>query len=814
MALHRLDTLVHDVRYGFRQLGRNPVFTAVAILTLALGIGANTAIFSVVDGILFRPLPFPEPNELVNVWTDVSERGGPSDEWLSYANYYSLKTESNTLDALSEWGGWRPTLTGEGDAEQLSGALVGPDMFRRVLRVEPQLGRSFTDDDAEPGAPGTAILSYGFWQRGFGGDPEAVGRTILLDGQGTEIVGVMPPRFRPPFYPDADIWAVPQVPLGARTEGRGNFGWRAVGRLAEGVTLADADAELRVLGASLEEQYPASNVDMTFDAVALRDDLVAEARTGLLVLLAAVGFVLLVACVNVANLLLARAAARRNELAVRSALGAGARRIAGQLLTESGILAVAGGLAGVLAAIWGTDLLVALAPPGTPRIDDVAMDGRVLAVTGAVTLVAGAVFGLVPALRAARADAASTLREGGRGGGGGRRAGRTRAVLVVGQVALALVLLVGAGLLARSFNNLRTQDLGFDPDHVLTMRVNLPGSQYDDGDALRNFYDALHDRLAAIPGVQRVAFTSTVPLTGFDADADFNVEGQPIPEPGVPQAAWIRRVTPGYFATMGIRLVQGRGFTPDDDENAGRVLIINESFARRYFTNTNPVGQRINFGDPADPTWRTIVGVARDVRNFGIREDSRVAAYAPYAQVPAGFIFPVLRTSVPPRSVVPAARRALASLDETLAAGGVNTMESLVDDAIASDRFVASLLSLFAALGLVLAVVGLYGVVAYSVGRRLPEMGIRMALGAAGADITRMVVRQAMILVGLGIGAGLLAAGLLARFVQSLLFGVSALDPLTFVGVAAVLGLAGVLAAAAPALRAARVDPVRVLNAE
>ncbi len=810
----RLDTFLHDIRYGFRQLGRNPVFTGVAILTLALGIGANTAIFSVVDGILFRPLPFPESDELVNVWTDVSARGGPTDEWLSYANFWSIKTESSTLEAVSEWGGWRPTLTGDGEAEQLSGALVGPDMFRRVLRVEPELGRSFTDDDAQPGAPGTAILSHGFWQRAFGGDPAVVGRTVMLNGQATEIVGVMPARFRPPFYPDAEIWAVPQVPPAAKTEGRGNFGWRAVARMAPGATLADADAELRVLGTSLQEQYPASNVDMTFDAVALRDDLVAGARTGLLVLLAAVGFVLLVACVNVANLLLARAAARRGELAVRSALGAGARRIVGQLLTEAGILAAAGGLAGVVVAIWGTDLLVALAPPGTPRIDEVAVDGRVLAVTAAVTLLAGALFGLVPAIRAARADAASTLREGGRGGGEGRRAGRTRAVLVVGQVALALVLLVGAGLLVRSFNNLRTHDLGFDPDHVLTMQVNLPGDRYGTGDALRAFYATLHDQLAAIPGVQSVAFTSTVPLTGFDGDVDFNIEGEPIPEPGVPQAAWIRRVTPGYFETMRIPIVQGRAFTPEDGPDAARVVIINESFAARYFTDRNPVGQRINFGSPSDPTWRTIVGVAKDIKNFGIRADSRVAAYGPYAQVPAGYVFPVLRTSVPPETVVPAARRALAGIDETLAAGRVETMESLVDDAIASDRFVATLLSLFAALGLVLAVVGLYGVVAYSVGRRLPEMGVRMALGANGTDITRMVVRQAMILVGVGIGAGIVVAGVLSRFVEGLLFGVSALDPLTFAAVALALALAGAAAATLPAVRAARVDPVRVLNAE
>lgn len=810
----RLDTVTHDLRYGLRQLVRNPVFTAVAVLTLALGIGANTAIFSVVDGILFRPLPFPESEELVNVWTDVSERGGPDDEWLSYANYWSLKTQSETLEALAEWGGWRPTLTGDGEAEQLRGALVGPAMFSDVLRIEPRLGRTFRAEDAEPEAPGTTMLSHGFWQRAYGGDPGIVGQTIRLNGAATEVIGVMPPRFRPPFYPDAEVWAVPQVPRAARQEGRGNYSWRAVGRLAEGVTLAEADAELRVLGSRLEAQYPGSNVDMSFDAVAVHDDLVGGARTGLLVLLGAVAFVLLVACVNVANLLLARAAARQEELAVRSALGAGRGRLVRQLLTESGILAVVGGLVGVVVAVWGTELLVALAPPGTPRIDEVGVDGRVLAVTALVTVAAGGLFGLVPAIRAADQDAYSALREGGRGSGPGRRAGRTRAALVVGQVALALVLLVGAGLMVRSFANLRTHDLGFRPENVLTMQINLPGDQYRDGDARRGFYDALESRLRSLPGVERAALAGTVPLAGFDGDAGFNIEGRPVPGPEQPQAAWIREVTPGYFETMGIQLVAGRPFTEADDEDGALVVVINETFAERHFPGENPVGKRIDFGDRTNVNWREIVGVARDVKNFGIREDSRVVTYLPYDQVTRPYAFPVLRTAVPPATVVPAVRRALAEIDETLAAGRITTMTELVDDAIAADRFVATLLSLFAGLALVLAVVGLYGVVAYGVGRRLPELGIRMALGAAAREITWMVVRQAMVLVAVGVAVGLVAAGVLTRLVEGLLFGVPALDPVTFVAVAAILALAGIAAAGVPALRAGRIDLVKVLNAE
>jgi predicted permease len=809
-----LERLGRDIRFGFRQLIRNPVFSFVAILTLALGIGANTAIFSVVDGILFRPLPLPEPGRLVNVWTDVSERGGPADEWLSWANYRSLEEEATSLASLGAWGGFRPTLTGDGPAEQLQGAVVSPGMFSEVLQVAPSLGRTFRESDDRPGAPGVAILSHGFWQRAFGGRADIVGERVRLSGESVEIIGVMPDRFRPPFFPSAELWTVPRLDPAVQEARRGDYSWRAVGRLSGDASLATADSELRVLGDRLEARYPESNTDMSFQAVALRDDMVRSARTGLLVLLGAVGFVLLVACVNVANLLLSRAASRQEELTVRAALGAGRGRLVTQLLAEALLLAVVGGAAGIAVAYWGTDLLVSLAPAGTPRIDEVAVDGRILMVTALVTVLAGLTSGLVPALRAGAREAGDVIRSAGRGRIQGRGTTRLRGVLVVGQVALALVLLVGAGLLVRSFGNLRTFDLGFRPQDVVTMQVNLPGDEYGSGDALRAFYGDLESRLGAIPGVVSVAFTSTVPLTGFDGDVSFNIEGEPIPGPGISQATWFRRVTPAYFETMGIDIVGGRGFERTDDQNAVRVLVINESFAARYFEGRNPVGERINLGSPDDPTWREIVGVARDIRNFGIREESRVAAYAPYAQVPAGFVFPVLRTSIPAERVVPAARSALAEIDPNLAAGSISTMEEIVGNALAPDRFVASLLSLFAGVALVLAVVGLYGVVAYGVGRRLPEMGVRLAVGASNTEITAMVVRQSMTLVAVGIGAGLVAAAVLTRFVEGLLFGVSPLDPATYLLVAAALAVAGGAAAAVPAVRAGRVDPVRVLSAD
>ncbi len=746
--------------------------------------------------------------------TDVSERGEPSDEWLSYANFHDLREETAGLEALAAWGGWRGTLTGEGAAEQVPGGAVTHDMFSGVLRVEPALGRDFRPADDVPGAEGRVILSHGFWQRALGGDPDVIGRTLRMSGEAWEVIGVMPAAFLPPFAPDAQLWVPLRTDMSEEAPRRGGYYLRAIGRRAPGTSVAALDAELRVVGARLQESYPRSNVAMTFDAIPLRDDVVAEARTGLLVLLAAVAFVLLVACVNVANLLLARSAARREELAVRSALGAPRGRIVRQMLTEAGLLALVGGFLGVIVAIWGTDLLVALAPDGTPRLAEVGVDGRVLAVTAIVTLLAGALFGLVPAIRAGREDAVTALREGGRGGSGARGAARARSTLVVAQVAVALALLIGAGLLVQSFQNLRTTDLGFQPAGVLAMQLNLPGEQYETGDQRRAFYDELEARLGAIPGVASVALTSTLPLTGFDSDVSFNIEGAPIPEPGQPQATWFRRVTPGYLETMGIRLIDGRPFAPADNADATPVLIINQTFAGRYFPGEDPIGRRINMGNPGDPTWREIVGVAADIRNFGIREESRVATYSPCAQTTAGYVSPVLRTTVPPASIVPAVRRAIAELDETLAAGEITTMDELVLAALAPDRFIAMLLSLFAGLALVLAVVGLYGVVSYGVGRRLPEFGVRLALGAAGRDVAVMILRQSLVLVAIGLGVGLAAAVALTRLLGGLLFGVPALDAATFAGVTLLLLAAGAAAAAIPAFRAARLDPVRVLTRE
>lgn len=809
-----LTRLRGDVRFALRQLWKSPGFASVALVTLALGIGASTAIFSVVDGILFKPLPYSNPDRLVDLWSDVTRRGGPEDEWLSWSNFADLRDQVQSLDALAAWGGTSPVLTGRGDARQLGAAQVSDGMFSDVLTAEPALGRLFVGADHAPGGPAVALVSHALWRDTLGSVPDAVGATLVLNDIPTTVIGVMPEGFRPPFAPNAELWLPTQVDEVAVQNRRGNFSWRAIGRLVPSASLDSAAAELSAVGVRLEREYPESNTGMGFRFVPLHDDLVADARTGLLTLLGAVAFVLLVACVNVANLLLARATSRRAELAVRTALGAGRRRIVAQLLTESLILAALGGLAGSALSFLGTDLLVSIAPPNTPRLAEVSVDGRALAVAAAVTLLCGLVFGLAPALQGARNGPAGALREGGWSRAPGRSGVLLRNTLVAGQVALALVLLVGAGLLMRSFVNLRTTDLGFQPHGVITMRINLPASRYPDADARLPFYKTLHERLAALPGARSVAFTSTVPLTGFDGDVDFVVEGRPLPAPGDETPAWFRRVTPGYFETMGISVLEGRSFDSRDHATAPRVVIVNETLARRQFPGETAVGKRIDVNGPQSPVWREIVGVAADIRNFGIRADSRMAMYAPFEQAPTSVVFPVLRTELPPETIVPSVRGVIAEIDANLAVAEILTMDEIVAASIAQDRTVTTLLSVFAGVGLLLALVGLYGVVSYGVNARRRELGIRIALGAGAWDIRGIVVGRSLGLVGIGMVLGLIGAAAVTRLMQKLLFGVGAADPMTFAGVALVLGAAAVVASLVPATRATRVDPALVLKAD
>jgi len=809
------DRVRQDAHYAVRQVRRNVGFTAVTVLTLALGIGATTAIFSVVDGILFRPLPFPESNELVAVWTDLSRLGGPPDEWMNYDRYTALAEGATTLEAVGAWGSGSPTVTGVGDPEQLTAGYVTHATLSEVLQVSPQVGRSFSVGDDLPGAPATVLLSDGFWNRAFGADPSVTGRTLTLNGEPFTIIGVLPPGFVAPFLAGADVWMTLREDPADPSCPRGNACLMVLARLADGVTLEAARAEADAIAAQLGADYPQTDADQGILLRPLREDVVGDARTGLLVLLGGVGFVLLIACVNVANLLLSRATSRSSELAVRSALGAGRGRLTEQLLTESALLALLGGGAGLLIAYFGTELLVSIAPSDTPRIEGIAVNGRVLAFATVATVAAGLLFGVVPALRAARGEVDGGLREAGRGGsgGGGTRGIRARGALVSGQVALALMLLVGAGLLVRSLQNLRGADLGFEPEGVLTLRVGLPSSRYPDADALRSFVRSLEERLGAIPGVEAQGATSWLPFTGAGTDFGFTLEGEDLP-PGQAHAAWIRRITPGYADAIGLRLTAGRWLTSADDERAQNVVLINETFVERHFADQSPIGRRLNFGSRDEPSWWEIVGVVADARYFSIRDGGRVGLYFSYPQAPSRSLRVALRTSRDPSALAVAVRATAEELDPSLAVADIQPMDDVVADALGPERFVTLLLGLFAGLALLLSVVGLYGVVSYGVSQRLREMGVRLAMGAEAGDIRGLVLGQSIKLVVFGLVLGTAGSLLVTRLMASLLFGVSATDPWTYGSVAIVLAAVAVLAGAIPAARAARVDPIRVLRAE
>ncbi len=806
-----MSTLVPNLRYAFRTLWRAPGFTLVVVSTLALGIGANTAIFSVVDGVLLERLPFDEPDRLVTVWQDVTKRGGPVREWFNYPMYEDLRDEPGLMEATGIWNGWNPTLTGIGEAEALQAGEVSYEMFSRVLRVMPSLGRTFIPADDVDGATAVVLLSHGMWQSHFGADPGVVGRSLSLSEVPYTVIGVMPEGFRPPFVPDALLWRG-LGSGGTLSCGRGCYGTRVVARLASGVGLEGARAHASGLASRLEESFPDTNTNVDLAIFGLREDLTRDASRGLLVLLGAVGFVLLIACTNVANLLLARGAARRGEIAVRVALGAGRGSIIGQLLTESLLLAGVGGLLGFTMAVWGTETLVGMAPAGAvPGLDQVSLDGRVLAFTAAVTVATGLLFGLLPAWSASREDVQSAIRAGSRGSGAGAK---LRSGLAVTQIALALVLLVGAGLLMRSFQHLHDAELGFEPAGVITMSMALPGSRYGDDSDRRAFYDALLARLRAVPGVTAAGAVNSLPMAGFDSDASFLVEGEAPPDRGTNQAAWIRPVTDGYFEAMGLAVLEGRSFEMGDDADAESVILINETLAERYFPEGDAVGRRIGFGSPDEPNWRMIVGVANDIRHFGIRNGTRPSIYFPYKQVAFPGMSVVLRSEGDLNALVPYLREAVAGLDPALAATEVQPLQKLVDEALAPDRFIASLLSIFALTAMLLAAVGIYGVISYGVTRRLREMGIRLALGADGWDVQRMVVRGGLALAGGGIALGVVGAMALARVIETLLFEVDATDPVTFLAMAGLLAGVAVLASWLPARRAGRADPVRVLREE
>jgi predicted permease len=812
----RIEDVRRDVAFAGRQVLKSPGFSAIAILTIALAVGATTSIFSVVDGILLRPLPFDEPEELVMVWADWTRRDvvlpDKRREWLSWPSFADFREEVSAVEHISAFQGWQPTLTGvDGGAQQLSGASFSLGMFAGVLRVEPALGRGFLAEEDRPDGPRAVLISDGFWRRAFGADPTILQQTIRLNDLPYQVVGVMPPDFRPPALLGTDAWTPLQLDH-SNGGGRGSVYLRSIGRLSDAGALEVARSQATQLGLRLEEEFPREHRNTGFNVYPLHFDMVQQASSGLWMLLGAVGLVLLVACVNVANLLLARGAGRSTELAVRVALGAGRRRVLSQLMTESLLLAALGGAVGVGLALLGTDVLVRLAPAGTPLLEQVAVDTRILGFAVLVTAATGALFGILPAVRAARTDPGGVLREGGRAGSSARSA-RLRNGLVVGQVALALILLVGSGLLLRSFRNLQAVDLGFDASDVVAMQIQLPRTRYPDATSRQAFFGELEERLTALPGVSAVGSITNLPLAGFDGDTRFNVEGRPLPEPGSEVSVWLRRVTPHYFDAVDLEIVAGRAFTAADDGEAPQVIIVNETLARDHFDG-NAVGRRLNINNPDEPVWREIVGVAKDIKNFGIRAESRNALYLPYAQSSTGFMFTAIETSVGAESVMGTLRGEVAEIDPDIALAQLRPMEDLVSRSLADDRFTTSLLSGFALVALVLAVVGLYGVVSYSVSTRMRELGVRIALGAPGAEIRIRVLRWALGLAGAGIALGSLGAAVGTRLIEGLLFGVAGTDVVTFVTVAALMAVAALLASLVPAVRATRVDPIEVLRAE
>ena len=799
-------TLLQDLRYGLRTLARSPGFTFVAVATLALGIGANTAIFSAVNAVLLRPLPYTHPHELVMVWQDMRARGGPAKEWATPGNVADWKS-SGIFSGLTAVQGWQATITGGGDPEPLVGEQVTFDYFE-VLGVRPALGRTFRASEDVPNAARVVVISDAVWQRRFGGQADALGQRITIGGEAHEIIGVMPAGFRPGVIAAATLWRPRRLDLAKPS--RGAVVLRVIARLKPGTTIEQTAPSATLLASQLAGAHPEWNNGAGISLASLHAEVVGDARQGLLIVLAAVGFVLLMACANIANLLLARATARSREIAVRLALGAGRGRLIRQLLTESLLLSAIGGAAGVVLGAWGIDALLAVAPSGAPRLDGVGVDGRVLVFATGLAIATGVLFGLVPALQASRADVTPSLREGGRGvatpGGYG-----TRRALIVLEIAAAVVLLVAGGLLLRTFTTLQAANLGFTPARVLVAAVNPPRVAYSTREQQIAFYDRLLERVASLPGVETAALSSVVPLGG-DSDMSILVDGKPLPRNDAEtDAVWYRLISPEYFRAMQIPVTRGRTF---EQREAAPAVIVSEPTARRFWNDANPIGRRVRFSSGEAAPWFTVVGVAGEVRMRGPRGESRSEVYLPYWQFPELGTNVILKADGRPEALAAPLRQAVRELDPDLPVSSIEPMTAIVAASIEQPRFLALLVGIFAAAALALAAVGIYGLIAFSVAQRTQEIGVRMALGAGRGDVLRLIVFEGMTLTAVGLAIGAAGAAIVALALQSQLFGVTPLDPMTFA--ATVLTLAGtaIVACFVPAARAARVDPMVALRAE
>jgi putative ABC transport system permease protein len=810
-----MEILLQDLRYAFRLLTKSPVFTGIAILTLALGIGANTAIFSVVNAVLLRPLAFRDASRVILV----AERNNYGVISTSYENYQDWRDQSHSFESLEATRGTTITLTGAGEPERLNARMMTAGIFP-LLGADARLGRTFRAEEDRAGGSPVVLLSYGLWQRRFGGSSEVIGKSMTLDAQPYTIVGVLPSGFE--LLQPADVF-LPFTPWAKTLPDDRNWhpGIFVVGRLKPGVSREQARTEMAGIAKRLEEQYPIYNTGTGADVVGLQEQMVQNIRPALLLLIGAVSFVLLIACGNVANLLLARAAVRGREVAIRTSMGASRWRVVRQLLTESVLISLAGGALGLLLAWSALGPLLRISADSLPQAFSVGLDGWVLAFTLIVSLVTGLLFGIVPALRTAKLDLRETLNEGSRGSTEGPGQHRLRGSLVAVEIALAMLLLVGAGLLLRSFSRLQDIAPGFRADHLLVADLPLSQTTYAKPEQRFEFYDRLVERAKTLPGVRSAAAASFLPVSGGGGLLHFNISGRPPKSPHDYTATGYRTITPGYFETLGVPLLQGRFFRPADNEKGPAVVLINATMARTYFPGDNPLGKRIQVGATPDPDpqnpYMEVVGVVGDVLQ-GLGLDAKAEMYLPYRQadqvLPVFQLSVVLRTASDPLIQASALRSALAEIDPNQPLVRVRTMEDNMAATVAQPRFRTWLIGIFAGLALLLAAVGIYGVMSYSVTQRTNEIGIRVALGAQPADVFRIIVGEGLRLALLGVAVGLVAALILTRVLQSFLFGISASDPLTFTGVAVLLTLVGVAASFFPARRATRVDPIVALRYE
>jgi putative ABC transport system permease protein len=802
-----MDALWQDLKYGIRMLAKSPGFTAVAVLTLALGIGANTAIFSVVNAVLLRPLPYAEPNRLVFL-AEKSPAG--SRTGIAIPNFRDWRAQADSFEDMAGQRSNVFNVSGSERPARVNGRMVTWNFFP-LLGVQPQLGRAFVETDDQPGAARTALISDFFWKQSLGADPHAVGRTVRLDGETYTIIGVLPPGFRYVRRDDVFIPLGHYLGPGSNYLDRGNhFSWYAVARLKQGVSVEQARAEMDALAARLEREYPSTNSGNGAIVLPLQDVMTEDSRAILWVLLGAVGCVLLIVCANLTSLLLERASGRQREIAIRAALGASPVRLVRQLLTESLLLSVLGGALGVLLAVWVVDLLVSYQPLNLRRLEEARIDPPVLLFSLALTMLTGVIFGLAPALSAMKARLQETLRQGGRGLTGPRQ--RLGRLLVAAEMALALVLLCGAGLMVRTMIELTRIDPGFHSEKLLALYFNL--AEYDRERGMA-FHREVVERVEAVPGVRAAALTNSLPIDGSNWGSIFIVGDQPVPPRAELASAAFTTISPSYFRTLDIRLLKGRWFDERDRENAPWVTVVNETFARRFWPNQDPIGKRVKQGWPENPTpWREVIGVVADIKLEGVAAETPMQAYLPLAQEPWRSLALVVRTSGDPEPMVVAVEAALHEIDKDLPVSNARTMDQVMSEEIGRQRLSMIVLGLFAATALVLAALGIYGLLSYAVTQRTQEIGVRLVVGAAPADILRLVVGQGIRVVAIGAGLGLAGALALTRLMAALLFGVSPSDPATFSVVALLLTGVALVACYLPARRAMRVDPMVALRYE